>query len=104
MTCGRIGHANLRQQRRNTDRFFGPVDKFGLGDFVFDGERVFGGGGVGGVDAGDLAAEAVGDGEESGDVGPFFFGGLVEGDTKEEFVVAAEGVFDFGGKLATLIQ
>ncbi len=41
---GHIGDGELGKQRRNVDRFLGPVDEFWLGDFVFDGKRQFGGG------------------------------------------------------------
>ena len=51
--------------------------------------------GIGRAGRDDLAAEAVGQGHQLCDIFPFVARGLMEGEAKEEFVVAAHRVFYF---------
>ncbi len=81
--CGRIGQANLRQQRGDMHGLLGPIDEFGHGDFVIESERLARGGRVGCGDAGHLSTEPIGDGEKLGEVLPFFFRRLVKRDAKK---------------------
>src|SRR5262249_37645971 len=60
---GRIGKADEGEHCGDADGLFRPVDEFRLRDFVFDGEGIFGGVRIGSGNAGDFAAEAVGEGE-----------------------------------------
>lgn len=99
-TCRRVRKAEKRKDSGNANGLLGPIHKLRLGNFVFDGERIVCGVGVGSIDLGDLTAEAVGERQELGDFVPFVFRSLMESDAKQEFVIAAHGVANFGGEVA----
>ena len=102
--CGQIGQAKLGKRSGDAYRFLRPIDEFRLGDFVIDGEGLFRRVRVGGVHASHLPAEPVGQREKLGEVPPFLFGRLVKGDAEEKFVIAAQGVVNFGDESAASVK
>src|SRR5260370_22376459 len=76
------------------------MHKFGVGDFVIDGERLVRGVGIGRVDAAHLPAEAVREREKLGEVLPFFLRCLMKRDAEEQFVIAAQGVMHFSVEIS----